>query len=167
ILDTKPGLQPFGFAGGLYDRDTKLLRFGARDYDPEAGRWTAKDPIRFEGGDTNLYGYVLNDPVNFIDPKGLYGDTVESIHGIGENSQDKQEAFKDWIKNPTDENLEKWIEAEEATPSVGKEAVKSAIDDLYGGFLKRLWKQCKELLGVGDRLIPDPKNPGPIEEKKN
>jgi RHS repeat-associated protein len=68
--DTSPGFQPFGFAGGIYDRDTKLVRFGARDYDPETGRWTAKDPIRFEGSDTNLYGYVLNDPVNGIDPEG-------------------------------------------------------------------------------------------------
>ncbi|MGH8490627.1 MAG: RHS repeat-associated core domain-containing protein [Gammaproteobacteria bacterium] len=69
-LDTNPGFHPFGFAGGLYDRDTGLVRFGARDYDPETGRWTAKDPIRFAGGDTNLYGYVLNDPVNAIDPSG-------------------------------------------------------------------------------------------------
>ena len=37
ILDTNPGFQPFGFAGGLYDPDTKLVRFGARDYDPESG----------------------------------------------------------------------------------------------------------------------------------
>ena len=71
INDTNPGFQPFGFAGGLYDPDTGLTRFGARDYDAETGRWTAKDPILFNGGDTNLYGYVLNDPVNFIDPKGL------------------------------------------------------------------------------------------------
>ncbi|MBA2713377.1 MAG: hypothetical protein H0U55_07475 [Rubrobacteraceae bacterium] len=62
-LDSNPGFQPFGFAGGLYDRDTGLLRFGARDYDPETGRWTAKDPIGFAGGDTNLYGYVLFNPV--------------------------------------------------------------------------------------------------------
>jgi RHS repeat-associated protein len=33
ITNTNPGFQPFGFAGGLYDRDTKLVRFGARDYD--------------------------------------------------------------------------------------------------------------------------------------
>ncbi len=69
-LDTSPGFQPFGFAGGFYDRDTGLVRFGARDYDPVTGRWTAKDPIRFEGGDTNLYGYVLADPVNLFDPEG-------------------------------------------------------------------------------------------------
>lgn len=70
LTDTNPGFQPFGFAGGLYDPDTKLVRFGARDYDVETGRWGAKDPIMFEGGDTNLYGYVLNDPVNLTDPNG-------------------------------------------------------------------------------------------------
>jgi len=35
--DTRQGFQPFGFAGGLYDQDTKLVRFGARDYDSEVG----------------------------------------------------------------------------------------------------------------------------------
>jgi RHS repeat-associated protein len=73
ILDTNPGFQPFGFAGGLYDYQTGLIRFGARDYDPETGRWTSKDPAGFSGGDTNLYGYVVNDPVNNFDPNGLYG----------------------------------------------------------------------------------------------
>ena len=50
LADTNPGFQPFGFAGGLYDRGTGLVRFGARDYDAETGRWTAKDPIGFAGG---------------------------------------------------------------------------------------------------------------------
>lgn len=68
---------PFGFAGGLQDRDTGLTRFGYRDYDSYTGKWTAKDPIDFFGGDTNLYGYVLSNPINFFDPFGLescYGD---------------------------------------------------------------------------------------------
>jgi len=52
---------PFGFAGGLQDNDTGLVRFGYRDYDPFTGKWTAKDPIGFSGGDSNLYGYVLVD----------------------------------------------------------------------------------------------------------
>jgi len=62
---------PFGFAGGLQDSDSGLVRFGYRDYDPFTGKWTAKDPIGFDGGDSNLYGYVLGDPVNFVDPEGL------------------------------------------------------------------------------------------------
>ncbi len=73
IGDTHPAFTvPFGFAGGLHDSDTGLVRFGYRDYMPEIGKWTAKDPILFAGGDTNLFGYVLNDPVNFVDPLGLY-----------------------------------------------------------------------------------------------
>lgn len=70
ILDTNPGFQPFGFAGGLYDQDTKLVRFGARDYDPQVGRWTSKDSILFGGGTVNLYGYSFHDPVNYVDMNG-------------------------------------------------------------------------------------------------
>jgi RHS repeat-associated protein len=69
--DTNPGFVPFGFAAGLYDGDTGLVRFGARDYDAVVGRWMGKDPILFAGGQTNLYLYVGNDPVNFVDPFGL------------------------------------------------------------------------------------------------
>jgi RHS repeat-associated protein len=76
VGDTNPSFSvPFGFAGGLHDRDTGLVRFGYRDYDPETGRWTAKDPILFAGGDLDLYGYCLNDPVNNFDFEGL--DTIK------------------------------------------------------------------------------------------
>jgi RHS repeat-associated protein len=63
---------PFGFAGGMYDPDTGLVRFGARDYDASVGRWTAKDPIRFRGAQIDLYVYAGNDPVNNIDPNGQF-----------------------------------------------------------------------------------------------
>ena len=69
--------QPFGFAGGLYDPETGLTRFGARDYDAETGRWTAKDPLLFEGGDTNLYAYALGDPVNRVDYTGRSSDALK------------------------------------------------------------------------------------------
>ena len=59
-----------GFAGGLHDRYTGLVRFGYRDFETDTGRWTAKDPIGFEGGDSDLYGYVFNNPVNIVDPDG-------------------------------------------------------------------------------------------------
>jgi RHS repeat-associated protein len=49
---------------------TKLTKFGYREYDSNIGRWITKDPIDFDGGDSNLYGYVLNDPVNLIDSEG-------------------------------------------------------------------------------------------------
>jgi RHS repeat-associated protein len=82
LSDTDPTFEvPFGFAGGLHDRDTGLIRFGFRDYDPDVARWTAKDPILFGSGNLDLYGYCLNDPVNWIDPYGFsaVGDVYRGI----------------------------------------------------------------------------------------
>jgi RHS repeat-associated protein len=70
LVNTSNNFQPFGFAGGLIDNDSGLVRFGARDYDPETGRWTARDPILFRGGTPNLYAYAFNNPVSYIDPSG-------------------------------------------------------------------------------------------------
>lgn len=80
IRDTNPGFQPFGFAGGLYDRDTGLVHFGARDYDPGTGRWISKDPSGFAGG-LNLYAYANNDPVNSIDRDGRNPILVGAVIG--------------------------------------------------------------------------------------
>lgn len=83
LTDTNPGFTPFGFAGGLWDADTGLVRYGARDYDPVTGRWTAKDPVLFDGGDGNLYAYVGNDPVNYADPEGTILHVVGGAVGGG------------------------------------------------------------------------------------
>ena len=71
LSDTNPGFAiPFGFAGGLLDGDTGLIRFGFMDYEPSIGRWTARDPIGLSGG-LNVYGYVHNSPAQFVDLFGL------------------------------------------------------------------------------------------------
>ncbi len=81
LEDSNPALDvPFGFAGGLHDADTGLVRFGYRDYAPEVGRWTAKDPIGFGGGDSDLYGYCGGDPINLTDFTGLYSDSATLSH---------------------------------------------------------------------------------------
>jgi RHS repeat-associated protein len=125
LTDTNPGFQPFGFAGGLYDPTTGLVRFGARDYNPQTGRWTAKDPIGFSGRDPNLYTYVWNDPVDATDPSGL------------------GPSFKNWFERCT--NLEKRIDA------LRKKIVKKseeweANEGIGGGPLP----QCKE----GGSVLP-------------
>jgi RHS repeat-associated protein len=62
---------PIGYAGGLRDAATGLVRFGMRDYDPAAGRFTARDPSFFRGSPENLYAYANDNPITQKDPTGL------------------------------------------------------------------------------------------------
>jgi hypothetical protein len=57
------------------------VRFGLRDYDPDSGRWTARDPAFFAGSPMNMYMYVENDPVSRTDPTGL--TSVGGWGGLG------------------------------------------------------------------------------------
>ena len=66
-----PIKQPYTFTGREYDAESGLYYYRARYYDPRAGRFLTKDPIGFGGGDVNLYRYVQNNPLNWVDPFGL------------------------------------------------------------------------------------------------
>ncbi len=142
VADTNPGFQPFGFASGLYDADTKLVHFGARDYDPETGRWTSADPIGFAGGDTNLYRYVNNDPVNSTDRSGTADPPptdAELLSYLREVQRNVEKAYKKLEKavkagetealreNPARASsylneLRDWAKAEIKTAGAGVEA---------------------------------------------
>ena len=150
LLDTNPDFQPFGFAGGLYDRATKLVRFGVRDYDAETGRWTTKDPILFDGAHTNLYEYALSDPVNAIDPSGLQDlplppqgpkkfPCVPNVPGQGKPRNEYKETLK-----------------------ISKEGEKGT-KNLYK-ILEYLLKTCKAFSGENSDSPQPPKSPKPTEE---
>jgi len=83
--NSNPGFQPFGFAGGLFDEQTGLVRFGARDYDAATGSWTTRDPAFFQGGASNLYAYANADPVNALDPSGFY--TVAELQVVEDEDE--------------------------------------------------------------------------------
>jgi hypothetical protein len=51
-----------------------------RFYDPTTGRYISADPIGLGGG-INLYGYVNGDPVNKVDPKGLFSPCNPTFNG--------------------------------------------------------------------------------------
>ena len=60
----------FRSPGQYYDAETGLHYNWNRYYDPDTGRYLSPDPIGLEGG-LNLYAYVENDPVNWVDMFGL------------------------------------------------------------------------------------------------
>jgi RHS repeat-associated protein len=61
------------------DSESGLQYNRARYYDPKTGRWTSQDPLGFETGDVNLYRYVTNDPLAFVDPLGLDEGRVAAL----------------------------------------------------------------------------------------
>ncbi len=84
LSDSNSSLElHIGFAGGLREPDTGLLRFGIRDYHPRIGRFLTRDPLLFRGGSVNLYAYVLNDPVNLVDRTGLFPGFTIPAGGFG------------------------------------------------------------------------------------
>ena len=80
--------NPFTFAGqyGVTNETKDLYFMRNRWYDPQQGRFVQPDPIDIAGGDVDLYRYVMNDPVNLVDPRGLFPFFCVSIEFCLEES---------------------------------------------------------------------------------
>ena len=61
----------FLYTGHIYHKGSDLHLAQYRAYDSELGRWLSRDPARFIDG-PNLYAYVDNNPINLVDPLGLW-----------------------------------------------------------------------------------------------
>ena len=149
--DSAPAFDlPIGFAGGLADPATGLVRFGWRDYDPVTGRWTAKDPTFFTGSPTNLYGYAGNDPVRLRDWNGL--DLPTPPTGPMPLPPDPKRDFPKKGK-PVKEYKE--------TLEISKEGEKG-VEEFENPFKKAWKKVCDALAGdEGDKEPPPDDKPKP------
>jgi RHS repeat-associated protein len=84
--ETNPSFKTrFSFTGREFDAESGNYDYRSRSYNPGSGRFMEEDPIGFSAGDPNLYRYVLNSPIRFIDPLGLDVGTrtVDNLQGIG------------------------------------------------------------------------------------
>ena len=133
LSDTNPGFQPFGFAGGLYDQDSKLVRFGERDYNPAVGRWTNKDPLVFGGGSVNLYTYAYNDPVNNFDADGEQTRTVQVLDPNSQAAQASETLSQLNSGTNTAMELGSAIVDGEVKTFVGDKALDAAKDQIAPG----------------------------------
>nr|NGX42984.1 tRNA3(Ser)-specific nuclease WapA [Chlamydiota bacterium] len=71
--------SPWLFSGQRYDDLTQFYHFAKREYDPSTGRWLTPDPLGFADG-PNLYAYVHNNPMIYVDPYGLWGESPDGWH---------------------------------------------------------------------------------------
>ena len=74
--------NPFTYTGRERDAESGFYNYRARYYDPWTGRFISEDPIGLLGGDPNLFGYVRGNPVNFVDPFGIFDWQAPSGRGI-------------------------------------------------------------------------------------
>jgi RHS repeat-associated protein len=81
----------FGFADDKYkftgkelDTETGYFYFGARAYDGRIGRWNVIDPLFEKYPNVSPYNYALNNPLRFIDPKGM-----EAVDATPDDPDDK------------------------------------------------------------------------------
>ena len=79
--------NPFRFSTKYCDEETGHLYYGYRFYQPQTGRWLSRDPISERGG-TNLYGFVNNNPLQFLDYLGSC--RCECITSVSLSSADEK-----------------------------------------------------------------------------
>ena len=104
-----PGISntgAFQYTGQMWLPEIGMYHYKARIYNPEHGRFMQTDPIGFAAG-LNLYGYVEGDPVNFSDPSGLMGISVEDPNldcPIGKRNCNSDDPFPYPFKHYGEEN---------------------------------------------------------------
>jgi RHS repeat-associated protein len=72
--------NPYGYTSRRFDHENGFYHYHFRKYDPVTGNWLTPDPIGIGGG-INLYRFVQNNPVNFVEWLGLYSSMGEGYGG--------------------------------------------------------------------------------------
>jgi RHS repeat-associated protein len=70
--------NPYKFNGKELDQETGLYYYGARYYNPRWSSFLSVAPLTYKFPSQSGYLYAYNNPVRFIDYKGLYGDETEA-----------------------------------------------------------------------------------------
>lgn len=150
------GNQPFAYNGEAYDAETGLIYLRARYYDPGLGRFLSRDELPGAPGSpktVNPYAYVSNNPVNMLDPSGLFWDYALDIVSLGYD-------IYQFAKDPSLANAG-WLAADLAlgiipfVPSTGaaRAAVKAADAANYATDAQWLGRVGNEFVGGAKRFV--------------
>ncbi len=88
--------------------------FGARKYNPRIARWSSPDPLEKAYAEWSPYNFVMNNPINLIDPSGMAPETIYK------NKETEEEIeVKDGVDKTIEVSNEDFLKAQEFA-SLGK-----------------------------------------------
>jgi RHS repeat-associated protein len=178
-LDTR-----YGYTGREFDSFSGLYYYRARMYDPQIGRFISEDPIGFEGGDVNLYGYVHSNPINKRDPFGLIDPIVYQdprMYGASDPTRAErvQACYRKWkfssvasFGDPTAESVLEYVEIGSVSSlaldsvAIARKAAgpSTASSNVYASGINMLAKDVSRISGfpsvfkairpIGDKATP-------------
>ena len=168
--------NPFTYTGRRFDNETGLYYYRARFYDPDRGRFLTRDPLGYADG-MGVYGYVNNNPLQWIDPFGLEGISDALRDQVDRRIKDYLDSLIDGEALPFDQDpywplreLMKDLARNTAAEFAGP--VLDSIDSLRRGeysqaSLNLILAVCKQCSGL-NRLFKGLKKVGPAaKELKN
>jgi RHS repeat-associated protein len=146
----------FKFAGMEYDSVTGQYYDRARYYNPTTGCFESQDPIRFSGGDSNLYRYVTNSPTLYTDPSGTHKQ--DNFYGYNDprfrawfhrfdklTGKNQPNATRQEIKEHHDD----WLEQGEPDGEGHRTRPKNSDDNNYQATRHQLTTTVATVIGVG------------------
>lgn len=120
------------FPGQYADTESGTNYNLMRDYDPQSGRYSTSDPIGLNGG-VNPFAYAGQNPVNAVDPLGLYlfafdGTWINRSSGVLTNV----ELFRRYY-DPTFEEVNSFYRAGLGTGDPNQSDFENSVDRVLGG----------------------------------
>ena len=148
--------NPYLFTGRRFDDETGLYYYRARYYDPYIGRFLQTDPTGYIDS-LNLYTYVGNNPVTFVDPLGLFMGIEECARWYEEQSE-KAISEGSWVKATVWDILGKSVGASGSAAKWYASAAERAISrgrgwqatafDVLGGYVGGSETRNQQLAGL-------------------
>ena len=154
-------ILPYLFTGQRYDAESGLYYYKARVYSPGLGRFLQRDPVGYLGG-LNLFKYVDNNPVNYVDSQGLLGEkevkeTLDKSFGDTLTNEEK-----DKIAQFTGKQIKPWHLPGLLDPNniKAQEELQKRVDEA----LKKANKETQDIFNKLKKMIEDKKKE--LEEKE-